>query len=95
MSNKKHNEFIASLQALKESPGWKIIKKVLDDNIKDAENDMFDEDKKSVGLSDEMQRLDSLRKQRNERKRMTELPDELIKLYSEPVNFEKDFDPYM
>ena len=87
MSNEKHNEFIASLQALKESPGWKILKKVLDYNIKDAENDMFDEDKKLEDPVAEMQRLDGLRKQRNERKIMTELPSALIAIYKEPDVF--------
>ena len=90
-----HSDFITSLEELKVSSGWKIIKDVMDRNIKDAEEDMFDSDKKLKDPVEENDRVDSLRRKRNERVNLRDLPKELLRLYSEnPTGFKKDFDPY-
>lgn len=94
MSNEKHEDFLADLENLKSSPGWKIIEKVLIDNIKDTENEMFDEELEKDDPVEEMKRLSKLKKERAARRTMLELPNNLINLYKDPKNFEKDFDPY-
>ena len=94
MSNEKHEDLLADLENLKSSPGWKIIEKVLIDNIKDTENEMFDEELEKDDPVEEMKRLSKLKKERAARRTMLELPNNLINLYKDPKNFEKDFDPY-
>ena len=94
MSNEKHKDFLADLENLKSSPGWKIIEKVLIDNIKDTENEMFDEELEKDNPVEEMKRLSKLKKERAARRTMLKLPDGLINMYKDPKNFEKDFDPY-
>jgi hypothetical protein len=94
MSNEKHKDFLADLNILKDSAGWKILEKVLIDNIKDTENEMFDEELEKDDPAEEMKRLSRLKKERKARRTMLELPNSLINTYKDPVNFEKDFDPY-
>ena len=94
MNNEKHKDFLSDLENLKASPGWKIIEKVLKDNIKDTENEMFDEEEELNSPEEEMKRLSKLKKERAARRTMLKLPDDLIKMYKDPVNFEKDFDPF-
>lgn len=94
MSNEKHEGFLLDLRDLKASRGWKIIERVLKDNIKDTENEMFNEELEKDDPAEEMKRLSKLKKERAARKTMLKLPDNLIDIYKDPVNFEKDFDPY-
>lgn len=94
--NKKEKlvEIIASLESLKDHPGWKFIVKTLKTNIKDAEEQMFD-DNLIQGIPDvERCRVDSLRKKRNERINLKDLPETLIKIYSDPETKLPEFDPY-
>lgn len=90
----KHKDFLEDLKTLKDSAGWKILEKVLKDNIKDTEEEMFDNTKEKDDPAEEMKRLSKLKKEREARKAMLVLPNSLINLYKDPVDFEKDFDPY-
>ena len=97
MSENNYENFKSSLVSLKESPGWKLIEKVLDANIKDAENDMFDPKKKMADPIEEIERTNVLRIERNERVRLKNQPDELIKIYSSNharLKEDFEFDPY-
>lgn len=93
MSENNYENFKSDLESLKGSPGWKLVEKVLDANIKDAENDMFDPKKKIKDVEEEIERIDTLRRKRSERVNLRDLPDELIKIYSNnPARLKKDFD---
>lgn len=97
MSENNYENFKSDLESLKGSPGWLLVEKVLDANIKDAENDMFDPDKKLKDVNEEIERIDMLRRKRTERTNLRNLPDELIKIYSSnPARLKEDFnfDPY-
>ena len=97
MSENNYENFKSDLETLKSSPGWKLIEKVLDANIKDAENDMFDPKKKKADPVEEIERTNVLRIKRNERVRLKNQPDELISIYSNnPARLKEDFnfDPY-
>ena len=86
---KKKEAMIAALQKLKEETGWKIIEKVLEENIKDTESKLFGE----VKIEDN-EDIERLREKRKDRKLLKDLPNDLIKDLEGAKVFPKEFDPF-
>ena len=81
---------IDALRILKESLGWKVIKKVLDANIKDIDSKLHGERD-----LEKDETIELLQKQWNDRKRMKTLPEDLIEEYGEKEGgLPKPLDPY-
>jgi len=88
--DKKKEAMILALQELKEITGWKIVKKVLEANIKDTEGKLFGEIKMEEGETTE-----ELKKRRKDRILLRDLPCDLIKDLKEGAKvFPKEWDPY-
>ena len=84
----KNLDKINFLQELKKTQGWQIICETLDDNIKDAEDKMFDE--KMIDVKE----MNILKNKRNDRVQLKNLPDTLIKIYQKKEGIKKEFDVY-
>ena len=87
--NPKQNK-IDALRILKDSLGWKIIIKVLDENLKDIDTKLHGERDLDKGETIEL-----LQKQWNDRTRMKTLPEDLINEYGEKEGgLPHSLDPY-
>ena len=81
---------IDALRILKDSLGWKVIRKVLDANLKDIDSKLHGERDLEKGETIEL-----LQKQWNDRNRMKTLPADLIEEYSEREGgLPSELDPY-
>lgn len=93
MEEKKPNpkqDSIDALRILKDSLGWKVIKKVLDANLADIDAKLHGERDLEKGETIEL-----LQKQWNDRMRMKTLPEDLIEEYSERESgLPHELDPY-
>lgn len=82
---------IQQLKDLKESMGWKVIVKALDENIKDAESQLNGDDGKE---QTDPAILALLRAKRKDRIALKELPDTLIADISDAGFIRPELDPY-
>jgi hypothetical protein len=76
---------IPSMEALKQSPGWKIIQEVLTSNIKSLEETILDSDESWTP-----EKLTKFRDMRYFEKQLLGLPERIIAEYSQ--EHEKDVD---
>ena len=85
----KRDSIISTLRQLKNSIGWKVILKALENDVKAAEARLYGEAalKKDETIS-EWQRT------RNDRIQMINLPDSLIEDNKEKPVFDPNLDPY-
>ena len=81
---------IDALRILKDSLGWKVIRKVLDANLKDIDSKLHGERDLEKGETIEL-----LQKQWNDRMQMETLPEDLIEEYGEKESgLPNVLDPY-
>ena len=82
-------DMIGYLVNLKEQPGWKIIVKVLEENIKDVEAKLNGD----IELV-ENETIKTLQDKRRDRVRLKDMPDDLVKEWEEKDVFPINLDPY-
>lgn len=86
--------YAAHLALLKTQPAWKIIEKVLEDNIQILANQIV-EKKNEYGEPVDERTVDELRIQHAQLKQMKQLPDELISMFKRPeAALDTQYDPY-
>lgn len=99
----KKAAILDSLQALKMHPGWKVLQKVLDANIREVEKELTGDDEESVepeAVNTEREwtahliRQKVLKAKRKDRLLLRDLPDNLILQYKDQEAFPVELDPY-
>ena len=95
MEKAQKQSITESLESLKVHPGWKIIEKVLDANIKDVENqlnadDLQEGDEPVIDKTE----ISILRAKRKDRLALKALPDILIEAERASETLSPVFDPY-
>lgn len=86
----KKELMIARLRELKEHEGWKIVEKVLEANIREAESRLHGDTKLEEGET-----IEFWQKIRSDRKTLLSIPDDLIEEYKEKEEFPLELDPYL
>lgn len=89
MDNKE--TVIQQLKDLKESMGWKVVVKALDENIKDIESQLNGDDEKELT---DANLLTLLRAKRKDRISLKNLPDTLIADITDVGYIRPELDPY-
>lgn len=82
-------DMIGYLVNLKEQPGWKIVSKMLEGDIKDVESKLNGD----TDLSDN-ETIKTLQDKRRDRIRLRDMPDDLIKDWEERDIFPPQLDPF-
>ena len=85
----KRDKLIAHLERLKDHIGWKIIVKALEENVRETEAKLHGDIE-----WDKDDTLKELQGKRNDRVRLRDLPDDLIKGYEKAEEFPPSLDPY-
>lgn len=91
LSKLKREEAIPALQALKESLGWKMVKEILEQNIKFTQKVLNGEMGEKIK---DISQLETLQNELNFQKKMIKLPDKLFKDYETTGGIVPDDDPY-
>lgn len=89
MADKK-DDLISALRDLKETVGWKIIEKVLDENIKEVDEIL----RGNTDLITDLETLKALQQKRSDRLALRNIVDGLIKEYADKEAFPVELDPY-
>ena len=82
-------DMIGYLLSLKEQAGWKIIERVLDENIKDVEAKLNGD----IELL-ENETIKTLQDKRKDRVRLKNIIDELVNEWKEKEAFDPELDPF-
>jgi hypothetical protein len=85
----KRDTIIEALRQLSDNLGWQVLKKVLEENIKTTEGKLHGEIEWNKDDT-----LEGLQRERNDRVRLLELPEDLINEYSEIPSWPIELDPY-
>ena len=85
----KRDTIIAALVQLTDNLGWKVIAKVLQENIEITEGKLHGDVKWDKGDT-----IEGLQDKRNDRIRLLNLPKDLVEEYKDVEQFPPDLDPY-
>ena len=89
MSELSKKEKIAALQGLRDTQGWKVVVDELDNDIKITEAKLHGEAKLL-----EHETIQGLQRERLDRLELRNLPENLIREFSEEETDDNDFDVY-
>ena len=85
----RRDAIIAALVQLKDNLGWQVVRKALEENVRETEGKLHGEIEWNKDDT-----LEWLQSKRNDRVRLISLPEDLINEFKEVEQFPPELDPY-